>query len=106
MSQMSDASGLKMPPMLLLHLAKFKRNGCRLANTETLSLRPRYCVRTKGKRAELDQPGACGKGQIYLEGAVKILRSLESTDFHALYSGRVSCKYIRIASDHVPCGIL
>lgn len=58
------------------------------------ALRPfpasRYCVRTKGKRADLDQPGACGKGQVYLEGAVDILRAVDNIDFHLLYSGRVS----------------
>ena len=50
---------------------------------------PRYCVRTKGKRANLDQPGSCGKGQVYLEGAVDILRAVDDIDFHLLYSGRV-----------------
>ncbi len=50
----------------------------------------RYCVRTKGKSADLDQPGSCGKGQVYLEGAVDLLRAVDSVDFHLLYSGRVS----------------
>lgn len=50
----------------------------------------RYCVRTKGKRADLEQPGSCGKGQVYLEGAVDILRAVDGIDFHLLYSGRVS----------------
>ena len=49
----------------------------------------RYCIRTKGKLAELDKPGACGKGQVYLEGAVAILRSVDTIDFHLLYSGKV-----------------
>ncbi|CAM9258070.1 unnamed protein product [Ascophyllum nodosum] len=48
-----------------------------------------YCIRTKGKLAELDKPGACGKGQVYLEGAVAILRSVDTIDFHLLYSGKV-----------------
>lgn len=49
----------------------------------------RYCVRTKGKRAHLDQPGSCGKGQVYLEGAVDILQAVDGIDFHLLYSGKV-----------------
>lgn len=49
----------------------------------------RYCVRTKGKLEEPDKPGASGKGQVYLEGAVDILRSVDTIDFHLLYSGRV-----------------
>ncbi|CAM9249860.1 unnamed protein product, partial [Ectocarpus sp. 12 AP-2014] len=48
-----------------------------------------YCIRTKGKRADLHQPGSCGKGQVYLEGAVNILREIDRIDFHILYSGRV-----------------
>ncbi|CAM9114326.1 unnamed protein product, partial [Hapterophycus canaliculatus] len=48
-----------------------------------------YCVRTKGKRAHLDQPGSCGKAQVYLEGAVEILQAVDRIDFHLLYSGKV-----------------
>lgn len=50
-------------------------------------------MRTKGKRADLDKPGACGKGQVYLEGAVDILRAVDDIDFHVLYSGRVRFVY-------------
>lgn len=49
----------------------------------------RYCVKTKGKNARLDQPGACGNSQVYLEGAVNILRGVDTIDFHLLYSGKV-----------------
>lgn len=56
----------------------------------------RYCIKTKGGLAEMDKPGACGKGQVYLEGAVDILRALDAIDFELLYSGRVSISFCHV----------
>merc|ERR1712070_723781 len=44
------------------------------------------------KRGVIDpsQPGCFAKDQCYFKGAVAIIRSLESTDFHLLYSGRIA----------------
>ncbi|CAM9521427.1 unnamed protein product, partial [Discosporangium mesarthrocarpum] len=62
------------------HLAKYVKSP---------SVRYWHCIRAKGKRKDLSQPGACGKGQVYLEGAVEILHNIDNIDFHLLFSGRV-----------------
>uniref|UniRef100_A0A7S3UW10 Uncharacterized protein n=1 Tax=Heterosigma akashiwo TaxID=2829 RepID=A0A7S3UW10_HETAK len=48
------------------------------------------CVRVKKGILDPEQPGSVGKSQIYLEGAVEILKKLRSIDFRLMYSGKVS----------------
>ena len=94
---MRDLMKIRSPPCVIL---------ARLTDLSN-NQNNRYCIRTKGKTAEIDKPGSCGKGQVYLEGAVDILREVDGINFHILYSGRVSDSLILLRGAIVnrTCGI-
>ncbi|XP_013383783.1 uncharacterized protein KIAA0895-like [Lingula anatina] len=52
-----------------------------------------YCMRTKRGQTDTSQPGGFSKDQVYLTGALELLRYRHSIDFHALARlGKVSYK--------------
>ena len=50
----------------------------------------RACLRVKRGVVYTGRPGGLYKDQIYLEGAIKILRRRKEIDFKALYAGKIA----------------
>ena len=50
----------------------------------------RYCLRVKRGFTDTSQPGGLYKDQVYLEGAVSILRERKTLDFEGLCCGKIS----------------
>ena len=49
----------------------------------------RVCLRVKRGLSYTDKPGGMYKDQVYLEGAVTILRKRKEIDFETLHSGKI-----------------
>ncbi|XP_076110008.1 putative tyrosine carboxypeptidase MATCAP2 [Mytilus galloprovincialis] len=59
-----------------------------------------YCIRAKRGQADTSRPGAFCKDQVYLDGALQILKNRRHLDFHSLLRyGKISYRDIDIISD-------
>ena len=52
-------------------------------------------MRSKRGLVDTSEPGGLYKDQVYLEGAIKILRERKSIDFVALYTGKISVEDLK-----------
>lgn len=50
----------------------------------------KFVLRIKRGMTDTSLPGGLYKDQVYLEGAVNILRERHSIDFRSLYAGKIS----------------
>jgi hypothetical protein len=55
-----------------------------------------YCtLRVKRGKEDTGEPGGYYKDQVYLEGAVKILKERKNIDFKQLYTGKLALEDLK-----------
>jgi len=53
-------------------------------------LRYKYVLRVKRGLADTSQPGGLYKDQVYLEGALRLLKERKNIDWHGFYSAKLN----------------
>lgn len=66
---------------------------------DDLTSRWRYCLRVKRGLTDTSEPGGLYKDQVYLEGAVAVLRERKTLDFHGLCCGKISIEEMKRLSE-------
>ncbi|XP_033625512.1 uncharacterized protein KIAA0895-like [Asterias rubens] len=68
---------------------------------EDPDIRWEYCLRAKRGQVDTSKPGCFKKDQVYLEGALKVLRYRHVIDFHTLYKlGKVALEDVENLKGH------